>query len=130
MGREDMVSDPRFATNATRLEHVEIVDGAVADYIRQRTLQENLEIFEANSITAGPVNDASMLLDDEFIASKESLILFGAEGEEIPMHNVTAKLTATPPNIYGYAPAVGEHNEEIFGRILTSDAIAATRPKA
>lgn len=125
MGREDMISDPRFADNGTRLEHVEIVDGAVADYVRQRTLQENLEIFEKNGITAGPVNDASMLLDDDFVAGKESLILFGKEGDEIPMHNVSSKMSGTPGNIYRFAPAIGENNEEILNQILERDVIEA-----
>lgn len=125
MGREDMVNDPRFADNGTRLEHVELVDSAVADYVKQRTLEENLEIFEKNGITAGRVNDAADLLDDEFVASKESLILFGKEGEEIPMHNVSSRMSETPGNIYGYAPDVGEHSDEILRQILTQDVIEA-----
>ena len=125
MGREDMIGDPRFATNATRLEHVELVDGAVADYVRTKTLKEVLEIFEQNSITAGPVNDASMLLDDEFIADKESLILFGEDSEEIPMHNVSSRMSETPGNLHRYAPAVGEHTEEILGQILEQEVIQA-----
>ena len=114
MGREDMITDPRYATNAARLENVEVVDGAVAEYIRNKTLIENLEIFEKNSITAGPVNDASMLLDNDFVSEKESLIMFGKENEEIPMHNVSSKFSETPGNIYRYAPNVGEHNDEIL----------------
>jgi formyl-CoA transferase len=125
-----MVSDPRFLTNATRLQHVELVDAAVGGFIRTKTLKENLETFEKNSITAGPVNDASMLLDDEFVASRESLILFGIPGSEIPMHNVTSKFSQTPGNIYGYAPAIGENTAEVLGKIFdkrTLDAFRAER---
>lgn len=118
MGREEMINDPRFATNQDRLDHVEIVDAAVADYVKTKTLEENLKIFEENSITAGPVNDASMLLDNEFVADKESLILFGRENEEIPMHNVSSKLSETPGNIYGFAPNVGEHTGEVLKKYL------------
>lgn len=118
IGREDMISDPRFANNTTRLEHVEIVDGAVADFIKQKTLQENLALFEEHGITAGPVNDASMLLDDDYVSSRDSLIMFGAKGDEIPMHNVSARMSETPGNIYRCAPALGENNDEVLGVIL------------
>lgn len=124
MGREDMIKDPRFATNQDRLDHVELVDTAVADYIKTKTLEENLKTFEANSITAGPVNDASMLLDDEFVAEKESLILFGRENEEIPMHNVSSKFSETPGNIYRFAPNVGEHTEEVLKKYLGIENIS------
>jgi len=121
MGREDMIHDPRFADNAARLQHVEIVDGAVADFIRQKTLKENLAQFEAHGITAGPVNDASMLLDDEYVASRDSLIMFGEEGEEIPMHNVAARLSETPGNIYRRAPDIGADNDEVLSELLGAE---------
>lgn len=125
MGKEEMIADPRYATNASRLENVEVVDGVVAAYISQMTLKENLEIFEKNSITAGPVNDASMLLDDEFVSSKESLIMFGKEQDEIPMHNISSKFSETPGNIYRYAPTVGQHTDEILRDILEPEQFHA-----
>ncbi len=127
IGRPDMVTDPRFLTNASRLQHVELVDAAVGGFIRTKTLKENLEIFEKNSITAGPVNDASMLLDDEFVASRESMILFGPPGREFPMHNVTSKFSETPANIYGHAPAVGENNDEVLSRVFDKATVDALR---
>ncbi|MVW72845.1 CaiB/BaiF CoA-transferase family protein [Bordetella sp. 15P40C-2] len=121
MGREDMIHDPRFADNAARLAHVEIVDGAVADFVRQRSLKENLALFEEHGITAGPVNDASMLLDDDYVASRDSLILFGEEGEEFPMHNVSARMSETPGNIYKRAPKIGENNDEVLSELLGAE---------
>lgn len=121
IGHEEMINDPRFATNGARLENVEIVDGAVADYIRTKTLVDNLEIFEKHSITAGPVNDASMLLDDDYVASRDSLIMMGEDGDEIPMHNVSSRFSGTPGNIYRHAPSVGESNEEVLAPLLGPD---------
>jgi len=118
IGRDDMNHDPRFADNTVRLEHVAIVDGAVADFVSKNTLQENLALFEAHGITAGPVNDASMLLEDDYIASRDSLILFGQEGDEFPMHNVSARMSETPGNIYKRAPVLGENNDDVLSGIL------------
>lgn len=118
MGREDMIDDPRFVDNGARLQHVDIVDGAVADFFKQRTLDENVALCEENGITAGPVNDASMLLDDDYVASRDSLIMFGEKGDEIPMHNVSARMSQTPGNIYKRAPSIGENNDEILSVIL------------
>jgi crotonobetainyl-CoA:carnitine CoA-transferase CaiB-like acyl-CoA transferase len=36
IGRQDMLSDPRFSTNADRLQNVDAVDGAIQDFIGAR----------------------------------------------------------------------------------------------
>jgi len=51
IGRPDMIGDPRFRTNADRLEHVEEVDAVIGAFVGARSLAENLRFFEAAETT-------------------------------------------------------------------------------
>jgi crotonobetainyl-CoA:carnitine CoA-transferase CaiB-like acyl-CoA transferase len=123
IGREDMIADPRFDSNSARLRNVEEVDRIVGGFIRSRTLAENLEIFDREEITVGPVYDSSDLVHDDYIIEREAL----AEYEDpevgfIPMHAVTARMSATPGAMRRPAPAVGEHTREILEPLVGADA--------
>jgi formyl-CoA transferase len=123
IGREDMIGDPRFATNSARLSNVEEVDRVVGGFIRSRTLAENLDVFDREEITVGPVYESSDLAHDAYIIEREAL----AEYEDpevgfIPMHAVTARMSATPGVMRRPAPAVGEHTREIIEPLIGSDA--------
>src|SRR5207253_2116321 len=45
IGRADMIDDPRFATNTDRVKNIDEADRPVAEFIKARTLAENLSVF-------------------------------------------------------------------------------------
>ncbi len=119
IGRDDMNSDPRFINNAARLQHVAEVDEAVGGFIKQRTLQENLEIFEREQITVGPVYDAADLAADPYAMEREVLVMVDdPELGPIPMHNVVPRMTGTPGAFRRPAPRLGQHTREILEPVL------------
>uniref|UniRef100_UPI0035C979B0 CaiB/BaiF CoA transferase family protein n=1 Tax=uncultured Caballeronia sp. TaxID=1827198 RepID=UPI0035C979B0 len=61
IGKPELTSDVRYATNAARVAHVEEIDRIVGGFIGERTLSENRALFDAADVTAGPVFDASDL---------------------------------------------------------------------
>lgn len=118
MGRADLITDPRFATNTDRLAHGEEIDNIVADFMRQRTQAENLELFGEVGVTVGPVCDIADLLSHPFVCGREALVeLPDAEVGKLAMHNVTPRLSKTPGSIRTPAPALGQHNDEIYGSL-------------
>ncbi len=115
MGRPDLITDPRFATNTDRIRNGAEIDGIVADYMRQRTQAENLELFDRVGVTVGPVCDASDLVSHPFICEREVIVeLPDADAGSLPMHNVTPRLSHTPGAIRTPAPDLGQHNVEIY----------------
>jgi len=126
IGREDMIADPRFDSNSSRLRNVEEVDRIVGGFIRERSLAENLELFDREEITVGPVYDSSDLAHDPYIIEREAI----AEYEDpevgfVPMHAVTARMSATPGVMRRPAPAVGEHTRELIEPLIGTDAYQA-----
>ncbi|HEX7124230.1 MAG TPA: CoA transferase, partial [Thermodesulfobacteriota bacterium] len=97
IGRADLIDDPRFRTNADRLQHADELDAIVGAKIAERTLAENLAFFEEAGVTAGPVYDVAQLLEDPHVRAREVITeLPDAEMGSVPMHNIIPRLSATP----------------------------------
>ncbi|HZD26374.1 MAG TPA: CoA transferase [Alphaproteobacteria bacterium] len=123
IGRADMIDDPRFATNTARVENNEALDRIVGDFMAARTQAENLAFFEEAGVTVGPVNDATRLRHDAMVNAREVLVRYAdPEMGELPMHNVAARLSETPGSIRSPAPALGQHNAEVFGALGVDEA--------
>lgn len=119
IGRAGMNTDPRYETNTARLQHVDEVDGIVGAFIAARTLAENLAFFEHAQVTAGPVYDASDLVDDPYVSERESLVeIEDDELGHVAVHNVVARLSGTPGGFIRPAPKKGEHSREILAPLL------------
>jgi formyl-CoA transferase len=130
MGREDLIHDPRFRTNADRVANNDILDPIVGDFMARHDQAELLEIFQAAGVTVGPVHDTAGMLDDKMVQEREVMLAFpDDEMGELPMHNVAAHLSATPGQIRHPAPDLGQHNGEIFGALGLSPEDIATLEK-
>src|SRR5205807_472984 len=66
----EMIDDPRFRTNTDRVRNIDECDGAVAAFIAQRTLDENMAVFQAAEVTATPVYEIDQLVADEHIRAR------------------------------------------------------------
>jgi crotonobetainyl-CoA:carnitine CoA-transferase CaiB-like acyl-CoA transferase len=118
IGRADLNADPRFKTNAERIKRRDEVDAIVGGFIEQRTLAENIAFFEGAGVTAGPVYDIAQFLDDPHVQAR-GIVVDAPDDEmgETPMHAPVPRLSRTPGVLRTPAPAVGEHNDEIYARI-------------
>jgi len=118
IGKPEMIEDPRFRTNTDRVRNIDACDGAVADFIRGRTLAENMAIFEAAEVTAIPVYEIDQLLDDPHV--QERGVIVEAPDDEagsVLMHNVIPRLSDTPGRLRSAAPTLGQHTNEILQSI-------------
>jgi crotonobetainyl-CoA:carnitine CoA-transferase CaiB-like acyl-CoA transferase len=127
IGRPEMIDDPRFRTNTDRVRNIDECDGAVAAFIAQRTLADNMAVFEAAEVTATPVYEIDQLVADEHIQARG--VVVEAPDEEagsVLMHNVIPRLSATPGKLRHPAPTLGQHTREVLGTIgYSADRIAA-----
>ncbi|WP_236844252.1 CaiB/BaiF CoA-transferase family protein [Bordetella sp. 15P40C-2] len=122
IGRDDVLKDPRYATVAARLEHVEEVDAIVGEFVGRHTLAENLRIFEEADVTVGPVYDASHLMVDPYVVQRESLVQLPDDDiGMMPMHNIVPRLSSTPGQFRRPAPMKGEHSAECLIELLGQD---------
>jgi formyl-CoA transferase len=131
MGREDLIDNPRYKTNTDRVRNDEELDPIVAEFMAQRTQAENLELFDKAGVTVGPVCDAADLLSHPYICEREVMVSVpDADMGQLPMHNVTPRLSGTPGAIRTPAPTLGEHTAELLRELRISPADQDTLKRA
>jgi len=118
IGREDMITDPRFRTNSDRVRNAETCEAPIVAFIGARTLAENMEIFERAEVTASPVYDIDQFMADPHVIARDILVdLPDREIGRLPMHNIIPRLSDTPGRLRRPAPALGEHTAEVLGSL-------------
>lgn len=123
IGREDLISNPRYASNADRVKHGEELDAIIGAFVHRRTLAENLSFFEQSDVTVGAVNDISDIVEDTYIREREILCeINDSEMGSIPVHAPVPRLSETPGEITRPAPWLGEHNVAVIGELGYPDA--------
>jgi crotonobetainyl-CoA:carnitine CoA-transferase CaiB-like acyl-CoA transferase len=118
IGREDMITDPRFRTNTDRVKNAEACEAPIVAFIAARTLAENMEIFERAEVTAAPVYDIDQFVADPHVLAREILVdVPDGQIGRVPMHNIIPRLSVTPGRLRQPAPSLGEHTAEILGEL-------------
>ena len=126
IGRADLIDDPRCRTNADRVENADYCEEPVTAFIKARTLEENLAIFQAAEVTAAPVYDIDQFMADPHVRARGIITeVPDAEMGSLPMHPVIPRLSATPGALRRPAPALGEHNRELLGALGLDEAAIA-----
>jgi crotonobetainyl-CoA:carnitine CoA-transferase CaiB-like acyl-CoA transferase len=122
VGREDMIRDPRFKDNSSRVQHRDEVDAIVGGWIARQTRDEALKAFADAEVTAAPVYDINELMDDAHVVQRG---IFEALPDDelgwVQMHAPVPRLSATPAGYRRPAPRIGEHTWEVL-RELAYDA--------
>ena len=126
IGRPDLIDNPRYQTNAERVRHAAELDAIIGAFIGGMTLRENLEFFDRNEVTVGPIYDISQIIEDPHVIAREMVVEYpDDEMGAVPMHCVVPRLSGTPGAIRMPAPKLGEHNAEILCGIgLSRDELA------
>ncbi|MGB3072242.1 MAG: CoA transferase [Ottowia sp.] len=131
MGRADLLDDPRFATNVTRLKHADEIDGLVAAWCRGHTLAELQARLTQFQVPHSKIYSIADTVADPQVRAREAIIqLPDPELGEIPAPCVVPRFSNHQAPTPRSGPAVGEHNEEVYGELgLDAAAIAALRER-
>jgi crotonobetainyl-CoA:carnitine CoA-transferase CaiB-like acyl-CoA transferase len=122
---EPRLGEGRFATLKGRLARQDELDEVVADWTRRLDATEAAERLQAAGVSAYPVmNPPNLLVDENFTALRTSHVRMetaaGFAADEI-YQTVPWKLPATPGIVRLPTPGLGEHNAEVYGRLLGLD---------
>lgn len=119
INRLDLVSDPRFGDNISRLKHRDALHAAIREWIEQKTISEVHEIFEERGIPYGLVYNAKDIYEDPQNRERGNIIeIQDQEIGPVEMQCVIPKLSVTAGKVTSSAPILGEHNREIYGGLL------------
>jgi crotonobetainyl-CoA:carnitine CoA-transferase CaiB-like acyl-CoA transferase len=129
VGRPDLAEQPWFATGGGRVEHVDEIDAAVADWIAARPRDEVLRAFEQAEAAIAPVYDASDIVDDPQLAALGSLVsIHDPELGPVKMTNVISRLSDTPGEIRTTGGRHGADTEAVLAELgVTAEELERLR---
>jgi formyl-CoA transferase len=122
--REDLIDDPRFATNDARMKHREELDAVIEAWTEDRDRKTVLETMRAADAVVGPVYDIEDVFEDEQFHAREDLPT--VEDDDlgtVRTHGTVPKFSETPGNVDRLGGDPGAHNEAVYrGELGLSEA--------
>jgi crotonobetainyl-CoA:carnitine CoA-transferase CaiB-like acyl-CoA transferase len=131
-GKGELIDEPRFKTIRERnqLENLQFFADWLGAWVADKTVDEVVNQLNEAGVPAGRVNTVPEVISEPQIQAREMIVeLDHPNIGKIPLLGIPIKLSETPGEIRTPAPAVGEHNEEVYGGLLglSSDEISQLR---
>ncbi|MFT4881357.1 MAG: crotonobetainyl-CoA:carnitine CoA-transferase CaiB-like acyl-CoA transferase [Salinirussus sp.] len=117
VGREDLLEDPRFETNAKRDDHDDALRAELEATFREYDRDELVALFTDAGVPAGPRRDVAELVDeDPHVEAREMLVNVHNLETDSEAHAVRLPVRTTDwvPEFEGQTPGLGEHTREVL----------------
>ena len=129
LGRPELGTDPRFATNEDRVDHRTEVNTLVADWCRVRSASDVIAAVDGAGVVVAPVHTYRQAAAHPHIAARAMLqpteLL---DGSVAPITGPAAKFSRTPVRVRHGAPAPDQHTDEILAEVgVTREQLDALR---
>jgi crotonobetainyl-CoA:carnitine CoA-transferase CaiB-like acyl-CoA transferase len=112
IGLDDVPGDPRFATNADRLAHRDLLRGLLVDALASLDGVALAEALLAEGVPAGPVEDVAGVLAHPHTLHRNMVVAMGSHrGTGIP-----AKMSRTPGEVRTPPPAFGADTRAVLSQ--------------
>ena len=127
-GQQALLADPRFATNAARVENRQLVTDTLTPVMQSRTTTEWVDMLEAEKIGCGPINKLSEVFADPHVQARHCVVeLPHSSGQTVKVIANPVRLSATPADYRVAPPLLGEHSDEVLQGLLGMDEAEIAR---
>ncbi|MDQ3125885.1 MAG: CoA transferase [Pseudomonadota bacterium] len=116
LGAAGLGADPRFATNALRIEHRAVMTAELSALTAGQTMRGLMAMLEAVGVPCGPVNTVDQVFDEPQ-AKHRGLEVTQARADLLePVRTVASpiRMSVTPVAYNLPPPALGEHTGEVL----------------
>ncbi len=113
--RPDLTDDPKFATNAARLENADELDSLIAAWIASQPLDAVLKRFEELEVALAPILDIEQIFKNEHFLARGAIVeVPDEELGSIRMQGVFPRFSRTPGRIDWAGGVRNRHADEIL----------------
>jgi len=130
-GVPELAEDARFATNAARVRHRDVLAGLLAAVTVSQPRAHWLTGLEALGVPCGPINDIAQVFDDaQTLHRGMKITLPHAEAGSVSLIGNPIKLSETPVTYDRPPPLLGEQTETVLRDRLGLDDETLARLRA
>ena len=117
-GCPELTSDERFATNASRVRHRQVLIPLLAQTLLQRTRADWLSALEVAKVPCGPINDmADVFADPQVLQRQMTVKLPHPLSDALELVASPMKLSQTPVQVRRPPPLLGQHTDEVLAEL-------------
>lgn len=130
IGKEWMITDPRFSTVDKRFENKKELEDLIEDSLRQEDTERWLEVMRREDVSAGPVNSLDQAVRDPQVIHNRTIIgMKHASLGEIKGIECPIKMAGVDAADHAPPLTLGQHTEEVLRGLLgySGEKIAALR---
>ena len=120
IGKPELTKDPRFLTNALRVQNREQLDPIVEEWTKSLTTQEVLDTLLPKGFACAPILKLDQVVANEQIGGARNMFpeVDDPEVGKTRFINSAIRMSETGPSIRCPAPKLGQHNEEVYSEVL------------
>lgn len=120
LNRPDLAQNKIFSTNQSRTAHLEELNLELEKTLITKTADEWLNIIDNAGVPCGPINTIDKIMQNRQVLARNMIVevtdhkagTIKIAGNPIKMDTIEERHVRKP------APAIGEHNQKIYGDIL------------
>ncbi len=131
MGKEELKEDPRFGNDKLRYQNRLAIQSVVEEWLKDKPVNDVIDLLDKARVPCSKVNNISEVVNDPQVKARDMLIDMEYPGiGKVPLPGVPIKMSGTPGAVDMPAPEVGEHNQEVYSRLLGFTAEQLAQLKA
>lgn len=115
MNRPDLIDHPDYASHALRWERIEELNDLVGQWVKNTPEADLMAALDEQGVPYSIAMTVADILEHPHYAARENIISVDhPELGPIKMQGVIPRFSGTPPRKVEPAPAVGQHNDEVY----------------
>lgn len=120
MGRTELIHHPDMEKNGDRVRNRDKIKPIVTEWTMTKTAKELVDQLLEAGLPTAPIYDVKQVTEDPHIAGAREMFIEIEDPDvgAIKVTNSHIKMTETKPGYKSPAPALGQHNREIYSGML------------
>jgi formyl-CoA transferase/CoA:oxalate CoA-transferase len=128
MERPELARDPRFATEASRVQNRDVLVPLLNEILGARTAEEWTKRFEAAGVPAGRIRTVAEVCESEHLKARDMIVpLRHPKAGPIRVLGVPIRLHRTPGKAAAPPPLLGQHTDAVLRTVLGMKRAAVGR---